>query len=181
MPFLLPYAHIELLIRNDADGDVAPEAWPVVKHEFAKALKLRSHIARGNVPDREPLPIPRHRHSAIPDRSAISSSAARPFHSPGQPGRRKQKPPAPVERIGPEAADLLVITVTSCLSGARAFLPSGEGCDQNTAKSSFSGAWYGNCHRLERHRDDASKRRRRWRPIHITGKAGEKGAAGRRV
>jgi hypothetical protein len=46
LPFLLPYARIELLIRTMLTETWAPEAWPVVKHEFAKALKLRSHIAR---------------------------------------------------------------------------------------------------------------------------------------
>jgi len=46
MPLLLPYVRIELLIRTMLTETWAPEAWPVVKHGFAKALKLRSHIAR---------------------------------------------------------------------------------------------------------------------------------------
>jgi len=46
MPFLLPYARIELLIRTMLTRTWAPEAWPVVKHELAKALRLRRHIAR---------------------------------------------------------------------------------------------------------------------------------------
>jgi hypothetical protein len=46
MHFLLPYARIELLIRTMLTRTWAPEAWPVVKHELAKALKLRRHIAR---------------------------------------------------------------------------------------------------------------------------------------
>ena len=46
MPFLLPYARIELLIRTMLTETWAPEAWPVVKHEFAKALGLRRYIAR---------------------------------------------------------------------------------------------------------------------------------------
>jgi hypothetical protein len=46
MPFLLPYSRIELVIRTMLTTMWTPEAWPVVKHEFAKALKLRSHIAR---------------------------------------------------------------------------------------------------------------------------------------
>ena len=46
LPFLLPYARIELLIRTVLTETWAPEAWPVVKQEFVKALKLRSYIAR---------------------------------------------------------------------------------------------------------------------------------------
>jgi hypothetical protein len=42
----LPYARIELLIRTMLAETWAPEAWPVVKHEFVKAMKLRSYIAR---------------------------------------------------------------------------------------------------------------------------------------
>jgi hypothetical protein len=46
MPFLLPYARIELLIHTMLTETWADEAWPVVKHEFAKALMLRRYIAR---------------------------------------------------------------------------------------------------------------------------------------
>jgi hypothetical protein len=46
LPFLLPYVRIELLIRTMLTETWAPEAWPVVKHEFVKAMKLRHHIAR---------------------------------------------------------------------------------------------------------------------------------------
>jgi hypothetical protein len=46
MPFLLPYARIELLIRTMLTTTWAPEAWPLVKHEFVKAMKLRRHLAR---------------------------------------------------------------------------------------------------------------------------------------
>jgi len=46
LPFLLPYARIELLIRTMLRETWAPEARPVVKHESVKAMKLRRHIAR---------------------------------------------------------------------------------------------------------------------------------------
>jgi hypothetical protein len=46
LPLLLPYARIELLIRTMLTETWAPEAWPVVKHEFVKAMKLRGYIAR---------------------------------------------------------------------------------------------------------------------------------------
>jgi hypothetical protein len=46
MPFLLPYARIELLIRTMLTTTWAPAAWPLVKHEFVKAMKLRRHIAQ---------------------------------------------------------------------------------------------------------------------------------------
>jgi len=45
-PFCSLTPGIELLIRTMLTQTWAPEAWPVVKHEFAKALKLRRHIAR---------------------------------------------------------------------------------------------------------------------------------------
>jgi len=46
LPFLLLYVRIELLIRTMLTERWAPEAWPVIKHEFVKAMKLRGHIAR---------------------------------------------------------------------------------------------------------------------------------------
>ena len=41
-----PYARIELLIRTMLTRTWAPEAWPLLKHELTKALKLRRHIAQ---------------------------------------------------------------------------------------------------------------------------------------
>jgi hypothetical protein len=46
MHFLLPYARIELLIRTILTRTWAPEAWPFVKHELVKAMKLRPQLAR---------------------------------------------------------------------------------------------------------------------------------------
>ena len=47
MRFLLPYVRIELLIRTMLTLTWAPEAWPLVKHELVKAIKLRRQLARG--------------------------------------------------------------------------------------------------------------------------------------
>ena len=46
MHCLLPYARIELLICTMLTRTWAPEAWPLVKHELANALKQRRQIAR---------------------------------------------------------------------------------------------------------------------------------------
>jgi len=46
LPFLLPYVRIELLISTMLTETWAPEAWPVVKDEFVKAMKLRRVLAR---------------------------------------------------------------------------------------------------------------------------------------
>lgn len=40
MEFLLPYARLELLIRTMRTRTWDPEAWPLVKHELIRALKL---------------------------------------------------------------------------------------------------------------------------------------------
>jgi hypothetical protein len=46
MHFLLPYARLELLIRTILTRQWDDEAWPLVKHEFVKAMKLRQMIRR---------------------------------------------------------------------------------------------------------------------------------------
>jgi hypothetical protein len=46
MHLLLPYVRIELLIRTMLTRPWAPEAWPLVKHELVKALKLRRDLRR---------------------------------------------------------------------------------------------------------------------------------------
>jgi hypothetical protein len=44
--FLLPYARVERLIRTMLTRTWAPEAWPLVKHELVRALKLRREMRR---------------------------------------------------------------------------------------------------------------------------------------
>jgi hypothetical protein len=46
MHFLLPYARLELVIRTMLIRQWDDEAWPVVKEEFAKAMRLRQKIRR---------------------------------------------------------------------------------------------------------------------------------------
>ena len=41
LPFLLRYVRIEFLIRTMLTETWAPEAWPVVKHEFIRWLKVK--------------------------------------------------------------------------------------------------------------------------------------------
>jgi len=44
--FLLPYVRLELLIHTMRTRTWAPEAWPLVKRELIRALKLRRELAR---------------------------------------------------------------------------------------------------------------------------------------
>jgi hypothetical protein len=46
LPFLLDYVRLELLIPTMLSENWAPEAWPAVKHELAKALRMRQQPAR---------------------------------------------------------------------------------------------------------------------------------------
>jgi hypothetical protein len=46
MDFLLPYARLELLIRTMTTRTWAPEAWPLVKLELIRAIRLRRRLAR---------------------------------------------------------------------------------------------------------------------------------------
>jgi hypothetical protein len=46
--FLLPYVRLELLIHTMRTRTWAPEAWPLVKHELIRALKLRRARTAGS-------------------------------------------------------------------------------------------------------------------------------------
>jgi hypothetical protein len=44
--FLFPYARLGLLIRTMLTRTWDPEAWPLVKHELVRAMRLRRELAR---------------------------------------------------------------------------------------------------------------------------------------
>ena len=49
LPFLLNHVSVELLIRTMLTEDWAPQAWPTVKYELAKALRMWRQLARDGV------------------------------------------------------------------------------------------------------------------------------------
>ncbi len=46
MPFALPYLRLSLLVRAIRSTAWDTKTWPIVKHELAKALRMRAVIAR---------------------------------------------------------------------------------------------------------------------------------------